>query len=180
MEAALAEVDKVGAYKDLTSRETLTLRLLTEETMAMMRAIAGNLNGEFWIEDQDGVYELHLRVRTLVDASVREQLLAAASSGENEANRGFMGKIRAFFEPVGGVNMFSGGYLGSGTQMNDNFFWTMEDYRDQLREYNRENGGKGAEAWDELEKSVVAKIADNVTVSIRGFQVEMTIFKKLA
>ena len=37
MEAALAEVDKVGAYKDLTSRETLTLRLLAEETMAMMR-----------------------------------------------------------------------------------------------------------------------------------------------
>ena len=35
------------------------------------------------------------------------------------------------------------------------------------------------EAWDELEKSVVAKVADDVNVAIRGRTVEMTIVKKL-
>ena len=35
------------------------------------------------------------------------------------------------------------------------------------------------EAWDELEKSVVAKVADDVKVAIRGRTVEMTIVKKL-
>ena len=33
--------------------------------------------------------------------------------------------------------------------------------------------------WDELEKSVVTHVADDIKVSIRGQQVEMTILKKL-
>ena len=35
------------------------------------------------------------------------------------------------------------------------------------------------EAWDELEKSVVGHLADNVKVSILGRTVEMVIMKKL-
>ena len=35
------------------------------------------------------------------------------------------------------------------------------------------------EAWDELEKSVVKNVADDVRVSICGGSVEMTILKKL-
>ena len=38
MEEALRQVDKVAAYKELSARETLQLRLLTEETMGLMRA----------------------------------------------------------------------------------------------------------------------------------------------
>ena len=36
------------------------------------------------------------------------------------------------------------------------------------------------EEWDELEKSVVAKVADDVKVSMRGRNVEMIIVKKIA
>ena len=36
------------------------------------------------------------------------------------------------------------------------------------------------EQWDELEKSVVSHIADDVLVSIRGYEVELVIIKKLA
>ena len=35
------------------------------------------------------------------------------------------------------------------------------------------------EEWDELEKSLVTRIADNVTVSIHGYEVELAIIKKL-
>ena len=112
METALAQIDKISAYKELSPKSAMTLRLLTEEVLAMMRAIAGNVNGEFWIEDQDNMYELHLLVRTLVDDRIREQLLAASSSGKNEATRGFMGKIRSFFEPSNGAPMFSAGFAG--------------------------------------------------------------------
>ena len=36
------------------------------------------------------------------------------------------------------------------------------------------------EDWDELEKSVVARVADDVKVSIEGRTVEMTILKDMA
>ena len=180
MEAALEQIDKIAAYKDLSPKDAMTLRLLTEEVLAMMRAIAGNVNGEFWLEDIDGVYELHLLVRTLVDDKIRGQLLAASSSGKNEATRGFMGKIRSFFEPASGVPMFSAGLVGGAPQMYESYTWSMEDYRDQLRQQRELDQRNSQEAWDELERSVVAKVADDVKVSIHGRNVEMIITKKLA
>ena len=172
MEAVLKQIDKITAYKELSPKNAISLRLLTEEMMAMMRAITGKVNGEFWVEDQDDIYELHLLVRSLVDDDMRKQLLAASSTGKNEAARGFMGKIRSFFEPCSSVPMFSGGIGGGTPQMHGAYTWSMEDYRDQLRQY-REMNDKGKEAWDELEKSVVANVADDVKVSIHGRTVEM-------
>ena len=179
MEAVLGQIEKFSAYKGLSEKDAMYLRLLTEEMMAMMRAITGNVNAEFWAEDQAGVYELHLRVSSLVDEKAREQLLSASSSGKNEAARGFMGKIRAFFEPASSVPMFTSGFAGGGPQMCGRYTWSMEDYRDQLRQYREQHRDANPEAWDELEKSVVAKVADDVKVSIRGREVEMTILKSL-
>ncbi len=180
MDAALEQIDKISAYKGLSPKDTVTLRLLTEEVLAMMRAIAGGVNGELWLEDRDGVYELHLLVRTLVDEKIRKQLLAASSSGKNEATRGFMGKVRSFFEPSSGVPMFSAGFAGGATQMYESYTWSMDDYRDQLRQRHELDQRDSQEEWDELEKSVVAKLADDVKVSIRGRNVEMTIIKNHA
>jgi hypothetical protein len=95
METALSQAEKIARYKELSPKNTLYLRLLTEETMSMVRAIVGSVSGEFWIEDDADVYTLHLRVNTLMDDKKKEQLISASTSGVNEATRGFMGKIRA-------------------------------------------------------------------------------------
>lgn len=180
MERVLSEIDKLSVYKDLSKKDAIRLRLLAEEVMAMIRAITGNVNGEFWVEDHDKVFEMHLSVITLVDEKTREQLLSASTSGKNEATRGFMGKIRSFFEPTPSAPMFCGGFAGGGSQqMYGSYVWSMEDYRDQLRQYGEQNHEDRQEEWDELEKSVVASVADEVKVSIRGREVEMTIYKEI-
>ena len=179
MEAALAQVDKVSVYKGLSQTNTMYLRLLAEETMALLRAVTGNVNGEFWMEDSNQLYTLHLKVRTLIDDKQRDQLLSASTSGKNEASKGLMGKIRSFFEPSGSIPMFSAGFGTGSPQMFNSYVWSMEDYRDQLRQYAEKNQKEAKDAWDELEKSVVAHVADDVKVSIRGHQVEMIIIKKL-
>ena len=51
MEEALAQVEKVAAFKGLSGKNALHLRLLTEEMMGMMRSITGETEGQFWIED---------------------------------------------------------------------------------------------------------------------------------
>lgn len=180
MGEALTQAEKVAAYCNLSSKGALHLRLLTEEALGMMRSITGTREGEFWIENEDDEFELHLRVNTLVDEKRREQLLSASSSGVNEATRGIMGKIRAFFEAPSGAPTFSGMFIPGGASANAGMAWSMEDYREQLRQYREMNREGAEEAWDELEKSVVARVADNVKVSIKGRTVEMTIIKKLA
>ncbi len=184
MEAALKEAEKVAAYKGLSAKNALHLRLLTEEMMGMMRSITGENTGEFWIEDKDNEFRLHLTVVTRMDSAKRDQLLAASTSGRNESAKTFMGMIRDFFDRGADEDvasyasplMMSGMYEYSSSPTLD-LEWSMMRYQTALST-NMEGDTKARDAWDELEKSVVAHVADDVKVYIRGREVELVIVKK--
>ena len=186
MNAALEQADKVAAYKGLSMKDALHLRLLTEEMMGLMRSITGEREGIFWIGDEDGEYRLHLQVRTLLNSEEREQLLAVSSSGRNESAKGLMGRIRDFFDwgsdedlatytsPLLLPDAFE--YTSSPSL---DWEWSMARYENALSTQMEQGDQKVREAWDELEKSVVSHVADEVKVSIRSGTVEMIIYKKL-
>lgn len=174
MEEALAQAEKVAQYKNLQPKDTRHLRLLAEEMLGMMRSITGEREGCFWIEDQDNEYQLHLQVETMMDFVKQENLLAVSTSGKNEAAKGFMGRIRAFFNPMDWANA---PVPVSAESMNPVYSWSMSSYRQMVREGMEQEQEGAAEAWDELEKSVVSKIADDVKVRIEGRKVEMIILK---
>ncbi len=179
MDTALALVEVTADQMGLSPREALHMRLLVEEMMSMVRSIIGELEGKFWIETEDRAYRLYLQMASLMDAEQRKQLISASTSGKNEAHRGIMGKIRAFFEPmpIEDTPAYLAGTIVRGSA-NDDLTWSMEAYRERL--LNRKDASDEAQAeWDELEKSLVSHIADNVTVSIRNYDVELMIYKKL-
>ena len=180
MDAAFALADKTASELALSPREALHMRLLVEEMMSMVRSIIGQLEGKFWIETGDRAYRLCFRMTSLIDNEQRKQLISASTSGKNEAHRGIMGKLRAFFEPMPIED--TPAYL-AGTIVcsdgNDDLSWSLEAYRERLLN-RKDHSAEAQDEWDELEKSVVSHIADNVTVSIRGYDVELTIYKKLS
>ena len=180
VEKVLEQVNKVSVYKELSDKDALHLRLLAEEMMSMINSIAGNVKGKFWIEDEDGVYQLHLEAETDMDAEKRKQLISASTSGQNDANRSLMGKLRAFFEPEDDFPVFYDAVMSPMNDIYGDMAWSMRVYREQVMQYMKQKREGAAEAWDELEKSVVAHVADDVKVSIRGRTVEMTIIKKMA
>ena len=183
METALREAEKVSAYKGLSPKSALHLRLLTEEMMGMMRSITGEASGEFWIEDQDGVYQLHLRVETRMNMEKRESLLSASTTGKNESAKGLMGKLRDFFDRGADDESFSplmmAGMYDDPMASSMDWAWAMSRYEEAVSARMKQEDEQAAEAWDELEKSVVARVADEVKVSIRGNNAEMIIIKKL-
>ena len=187
MEKALDQAEKVAAYKGLSGKNALHLRLLTEEMMGMMRSITGETEGVFWIEDDNDVYRLHLQVTTRMDSCKRTQRLSAASSGINESGRVLMGKLRDFFDRGADEDVVAltsplilpGMYEESSLPTMD-WEWSMMRYEEALAPSVQRQEKEALEAWDELEKSVVARVADDVKVSIRGRTVEMTLEKKMA
>ena len=187
METALSQVDKVAAYKGLTGKNALHLRLLAEEMLGMMRSITGETKGEFWIEDDEkGTYQLHLQVRTRMDSEKRDSLLATSSTGKNESARGLMGRLRDFFDrgadediAAAHSSLLLPGVMEQSSLPTLDWEWSMTRYQNALSS-QMQTSAAAREAWDELEKSVVAHVADDVRVSIRGRQVEMIIVKKMA
>ena len=176
MDKVMRETEKVAVYKELSKSGALHLRLLTEEMLGMMRSITGKTDACFWIEDEDDVYQLHLQADTYMDLEQKEKLIAASTRGKNEAAKGLMGKIRSFFEPVSDVPVFiDPAYDPTGAFL----MWSLSDYQNKVQAELEHKSEGAAEAWDELEKSVVSHVADDIKVSISGRQVEMVIYKKM-
>ena len=59
----------------------------------------------------------------------------------------------------------------------DAYVWSMENYKEEIQ-IQMDDSEDAAEAWDELEKSIVRKLADEVSVRIIGASVEIIVFKE--
>lgn len=188
MAEALRQTEKAAAYQGLTPKESLRLRLLGEEMMGMLRTIVGEGSSRFWVEAEGKRFALHLSAGVRMNADMREALMKASSSGKNAAVKGFMSRVRDIFaqlsEPDGDspastdygfsyvdVDSFD---ASSGVTTHGMLYgWSMKEYRSSLEEHRLEE----PEKWDELEKSITARLADEVKIFIRGKVVEMVIEK---
>lgn len=180
---ALAQAEATALFRALSKKDALHLRLLTEELMGMMQALTGQRDAEFWIEAEDKAFHLHLKANASMNTELRAKLLSAATTGENAAAKGVMGKLRDLFEralePVDGTlpAFYSAGWSYTGADsanlaMAAASVWSLNRYK----AFAQESVGP-KEDWDELEKSIVANLADEVEISIRGGMVEMIIYK---
>lgn len=183
---ALSQTERVAAFKGLPEKSALRLRLLTEEMLGIMRTLTGEKEADFWIDDSDGVFSLHLSAEADMDSEMRRKLISVSASGKNAAARGVTGKLRDLFERLlapGDVAL--GQTLAAGLcceSLDTEYgtmclspcdYWSLQKYSSGMRgdEESHEN-------WDELEKSVVARLADDVRIGIVGHNVEMTVTKK--
>lgn len=190
---AIEAAEDFAVLIKLDKKAKMHLRLLTEEMLGMVKAIAGEFQAVFYADRDGDDYRLHLDAEISMDPNKRRELISASSSGKNEAAKGIMGRIMDFVE-VGmenydevsklqnrySISPLSYGVMGmDGDAMNQAMLtWSLKQYRDSLYDTNGEAEGY-AEAWDELEKSIVANLADDVKVGIRKDRMEMTISKKI-
>ncbi|MBR5751643.1 MAG: hypothetical protein IKX84_04555, partial [Clostridia bacterium] len=136
--------------------------------------------------DEDGVFQLHLQVTTPMNSMKRERLLSSSSSGKNESAKGLMGRLRDVFDRSADedVSAFTSPMLLPGAyeyseKAGLNWEWSMTHYQQELASLVAMRDEAAQKAWDELEKSVVSHVADEVKVSIRGRIAEMIIIKKI-
>ncbi len=189
MEGALAATEQLGLDSGLGHKEVLRLRLLAEELVGMLRGITGSMEAYYQAQQEDRKFLLRLSAEVGMTQELRKQLLAASTSGRNAAAKGFMGRIREMIAavilpqsgdsaPLQGLSL---GLMGLGSPSHysvgmDAYAWTMSRYVSEVQS-SREVSEEAAEAWDELEKSIVANLADEVSVKIQGAKVEIAITK---
>ena len=179
---ARVQAERVSAFLGLGKKDALHLSLLTEEMMGMMLALTGQTEADFWIESDNNIVSLHLKAVTAMNAEMRKNLLAASSTGKNVAVKGIMGKIKDIFqrlvEPADDSTLPTAAFAQGSSSQPNSFaslgicLWSLSQYKASL------NRGVGVNKdWDELEKSIVSKLADEVQIGIIDEMVEMIIFK---
>ena len=181
LELIFLESEKVAKYNELNHKQALQLRLLCEELVNMLPSIVTNFSGEFWMENKGNYYELCVSVKVdNMDIDTRDRLIKVSKSQKNSSVVGVTGKIRAVFDymAMGGDDpMISpAGRYGFSSDINFTQIWSLQEYRDCVQQ----NVGDRAEEWDEFERSIIVKIADDVIVGVKGKNVNIVIQKKFA
>ena len=183
--AILNESDRVAEYNGLSHKQALQLRLLCEEIDGMLPNIIDDFEGALWIDFEDGECKVNVSIKIPeFNTAKKEELIGIAKNKKNAATVGIVGKIRDaiedFFldeERIEAMALSSGSF-GLGTGYSEGvdyaYLWRLENYRNSVKKEEQ------AEAWDELEKSVIASVADDVIVGVKGHQADITIVKKFA
>ena len=191
MAAARYATENFAWKLKLDRHDTLRLELLVEETLGMVKTMLDEFYGQLWFVGDDKCCEIHFEAAADMDADKKQELLSVSRTGKNAAAKGFMAKlgevISGALHGLGqtmdayGQETIKYGIVHTVGTMMPNVdmmpIWTLQTYRADL---NQARGADGAaeEAWDELEKSIVARLADDVVVGVKGDRIDLIITKK--
>ncbi len=175
---------------ELSSKDKLHMNLIFEETIGMLKGMTEDYSAVIWFEKYKNQSCLKLTAKTDMNMEKKKDILGTASMGENAAVRGFMSKVIDVIENCvhvynnavklqqeynADIVPYSMGMYGDIKGMAGyGVTWSLNEYKNSLDE-NRENSEEAQKAWDELEKSIVVNLAQDVVVGIKGNRVDMTV-----
>ena len=179
---------------NLDEKTTLRMRLLSEEVIEMLKGMVNEFSGLFWLEADDKACRICIDGTADVDLAAEEKLLSVSSDGKNVSVKGFAAKLsqfvrhhREYMERLSDIMNLSGAinpedylYIGA---MHPGYeapevTWSMNDYRKFLLDDKNASEQIAADR-DELEKSILANLADDVQVGVKDDRVRITIIKNL-
>ena len=185
LSAILRESEKVAVYNELDPKQTMHLRLLCEELDGMLPEVVGDFDGSLWFEFEDGVCRLNVSIELAeLTFQSKEQLIDLAKNKKNAAASGVIGKIRSVIE-----NFCLDEEIGEGLTLSADTFnmvanyyhgvdhsccWSLAQYRSSVKQEEK------TEEWDELEKSVIASVADDIIIGVKGRHADIMIVKNFA
>lgn len=191
MAAARYATENFAWQLKLDRHDTMRLSLLVEETLGMVKAMVEDFYGQLWFENKGERCEIHVQATTDMNADKKQDLLSVSSSGKNALAKGFMAKLGEVFsgaihgvgnamDAYGKETLHYGIVTTSGVGMvgaeNMTPIWTLQTYRNDLVTQRGQND-EAEDAWDELEKSIVGKLADDVIVGVKRDRIELVIVK---
>ncbi len=152
----LNETEKIAAENKLDRKQTMHLRLLSEELMCLVPQLMQYGSATFWIENEGTQYEMHMKV------TPKENMTFAKKLPEIGEDAGIGKRVSRAFASA--ISMVTKG---------KSCMWTLSGYIDEVKAHDKMN----SPAWDELERSIMAKLADDVTVKTIGREVELIVTK---
>ena len=184
-EDIFAEVEKTANYNNLEKKQALHLRLLAEELVGMLPELLTVGSGEFWIENKGKKFEIHVTVNAEKRPTMQEKenMLSVSKSGNNIAAKGIINKIKLISESMldgylestraAGFYKFYDMGIDTSYPYYDTWSnaWSLNNYKENT------SNDKNSDEWDELEKSIIAKLSDDVIVGTVGKKLDIIVKK---
>lgn len=179
MTRALNETEHFAETVGVSWEDMLCLRLLAEELLGAVYGVLEVQEGSFWIEQDGERFELHVSALPVsMGEEAKKRLISVSTSGENALYQGVAGKIRMVLDvlsvdpadiPLVLSSMEAESVPG---MLNSSIMtWSLEQYRAEVIREQR------AQDWDELERSVLNRLADDIRVGVGKGEIFLTVYK---
>ena len=156
----------------------------------MVKSMLDDFYGQIWFVNNGRTCEIHFEATANMDEGRKLNLLSVSRTGKNAAAKGFMAKLGEMIsgalygfgqsvDAYGQETMRYGIVHTPGTlapTMEMMPVWTLSAYKDNLDQARGQDDDADA-AWDEMEKSIVARLADDVVVGVKGDRIDLVITK---
>lgn len=176
VERALNETERFAHEESLSGKQALHLRLLAEELLGMTGSVLDVRDGQYWIERRAGECELHLNVRAQAGETARSILIDLSTDRKNAAYAGVKGHILKALDAMSASPVYASVPTLPGEDVSAShpayIEWAYQSYLDSLDQDQK------AAAWDEMEKSVLGKLARDIVVGVRPDSVSIVLKAK--
>lgn len=180
---SLDKIELMALYAGMARRDASSMRLLAEELLTATKSIADNYNGRLWMELDQETFTIHLCVDKPTGKAERDKLTALSKDGKANAPKGLFSRLSAAVEDMlldmaqAESDAYKAGLILTGTP---DVSGSMYIYHFMPAMPTRQSPHE--EPADELagiEKSIIDSIVDDILVTSRSGNVEITALKKL-
>jgi len=161
LQAVFSQVESFCKKYRISRKESMYIRMLSEELMAMMKSQTGSFDGKFWIDMKGHTAQIRVQTEAILDDKAKRRLMSVSSTPVKSGN--MMDMIRSVYDD------YRLGRRGSGAGI-----WSLKG-----SQQNAPAASKDADPMANLEKSIIERLADDVQISISENKVQMIIFKRL-
>lgn len=183
---ALDKIEWIALYTGMTRRDASSMRLLAEELLSATKDILAAYEGRLWMETSDEQFALHVIVRRPTGKADREKLIALSKNGTVTPPKGMFARLSAAMEKLLLLDddelgtgiltdyaMYAGGMHGDPSiAVYTYHYLTPEDRAPKAAE-------APADELSGIEKSIIDAIVDDIRVTARSGNVEITAIKNL-
>ncbi len=185
----LKQSEEIAEHYALDRHTSVQLRLLTEETLEMIKGITGEFEADFHIEASRRGCELKFTARNLTDLQKRERLLEVSS--KEVKRKGIAGRISTVLDnryrdpDEASKEMEDMGIRKAGPALwedmpwidaEDGYVWSLQSY--EMSVFDRTvNQAVMDEEWIEISHSIIANLADDVRIFFLADSVEISVIK---
>lgn len=178
-------MEDIGKALDLVERTVLyigysndfaeKMRLLAEELISGNRFIMDEVSASLWVETNEENMEIHLRLQGALSSSTRQKLIEISKNQCNQPPKGFLNKIGAFFSDafMQQTAEYTPLFLVDGEPVENLYipYSIVDTYQKKAESDN--------EGMNDIEKSILKGLADDVTVCAYATHAELVVIKKL-
>lgn len=187
--SAISEAERYATSENLDNGMKLRLRLLSEELLSLVKGLPHMKDGDFFIERDGTDYDICFDANAKINKKTREQLLEVSSTNKNEAYIGISGMVTQAIDSMilmgasdrQGVNKLSMNAMEESIGRDeDNYKWSYNIYKEKELNSNIDSDSEeqGVVNSEEIGKSVLTKLSDDIRISVRTNKVSIRVLVK--